>query len=397
MAAASLKILLLAPQPFLEQRGTPLAVMQLLKALGGLGHQVDLVSYHLGEDFPLPGVRHCRALSVPGIRRVAKGMSATKVLLDFFLFLRACRLLLQNRYDCIHGVEEGAIIGALLAFVWRLPLIYDMDSSIPEQLQESGSRVWGGAVPVALAESLERWTINRAAVVLPVCSSLAERVRRVAPAKPLQLLEDIPNVEDFAADRQGELDQLRQELRLVGKRIVLYTGTFEGYQGVDLLLAAIPAVVENYPELVFVLVGGEPAQLEEKRQRAVALGVERQVLILGRRPMAEMPLFMAMADILVSPRNKGTNTPMKIYAYLQSARPIVATRLPTHTQVLTDAVAVLVAPTPAAFAAGVKSLLDKPAFGADLGRAGAQLVREQYSFATFTTKVGAAYRLIQPC
>ncbi len=104
---------------------------------------------------------------------------------------------------------------------------------------------------------------------------------------------------------------------------------------------------------------------------------------------------MEMADILASPRNKGTNTPMKIYTYLQSGRPVVATRLPTHTQVLTDEVSMLVAPTAADFAQGVQRLLADPGWGATLGRAGAQLIREHYSFAGFKNKVGEAYRLIQ--
>ena len=390
-----MNILLIAPQPFLEKRGTPLAVLQLLKALGELGHRVDLVSYHLGDDVALPGVRHCRALHLPFIRRVAKGMSATKLFLDAFVFLRAARLLLTNRYDCVHGVEEGAIMGGVLTIFRRVPLLYDMDSSIPEQLQESGSRFWGGKVLVSMAKALEAWTIGRAAVVLPVCKSLAERVRRVSSSKPLQMLEDIPNVEQFAAGQVEELARLRQELGLAGKKIVLYTGTFEGYQGIDLLLEAIPLVVENFPETAFVLVGGEPVQVQEKKSLVASLGVEGHVLVLGKRPLEEMPLFMEMADILASPRNKGTNTPMKIYTYLQSGRPVVATRLPTHTQVLTDEVSMLVAPTAADFAQGVQRLLADPGLGSTLGRAGAQLIREHYSFAGFKNKVGEAYRLIQ--
>lgn len=391
-----MKILLIAPQPFLEKRGTPLAVLQLLKALGELGHRVDLVSYHLGEDVALPGVRHCRALRIPFIHRVAKGMSATKLFLDIFVFLRAAGLLLANRYDSVHGVEEGAIMGGVLTLFWRVPLLYDMDSSIPEQLQESESRLWGGQFMVGLAKALESWTIGRAALVLPVCKSLAERVRSVSPLKPLQLLEDIPNVEQFAAGQEAELERLRQELGVAGRKIVLYTGTFEGYQGIDLLLESISLVIETFPETIFVLVGGESSQVEEKKSLVESLGIAGHVLILGKRPLEEMPLFMEMADILVSPRNKGANTPMKIYTYLQSGRPVVATRLPTHTQVLTDEVSVLVAPTATDFAQGVQRLLADPGLGAVLGRAGAQLVSDHYSFAGFKNKVGEAYCLIQP-
>ena len=390
-----LKILLIAPQPFLEKRGTPLAVFQLLRALGELGHRVDLVTYHLGEDVELPGVRHFRTPSFSFVRRVGKGMSATKLFLDIFVFLKAVRLLMTNRYDRIHGVEEGAIMGGVLTLLWRAPLAYDMDSSIPEQLLESGHPVWGSRPVVWLAELVERWTVGRSAVVLPVCAALLERVQRIVPGKPMQLLEDIPNVEEFPPEGGGEVERLRRELGLVGKRVVLYTGTFEGYQGIDLLLHAVPDVVAAAPDAAFVLVGGDPEQVREKQAQAASLGLNGEVLILGKRPLEEMPFFMEMASVLVSPRNRGNNTPMKIYTYLQSGRPVVATRLPTHTQVLNDDVALLVEPTSTALSGGIARLLADPARGTSLGRAGAELVRERYSYAGFKDKVARACELIK--
>ena len=267
---------------------------------------------------------------------------------------------MTNRYDRIHGVEEGAIMGGVLTLLWRAPLAYDMDSSIPEQLLESGHPVWGSRPVVWLAELVERWTVGRSAVVLPVCAALLERVQRIVPGKPMQLLEDIPNVEEFPPEGGSEVERLRRELGLAGKRVVLYTGTFEGYQGIDLLLHAVPGVVAAAPDAAFVLVGGDPEQVREKQAQAASLGLNGEVLILGKRPLEEMPFFMEMASVLVSPRNRGNNTPMKIYTYLQSGRPVVATRLPTHTQVLNDDVALLVEPTSTALSGGIARLLADP-------------------------------------
>ena len=69
---------------------------------------------------------------------------------------------------------------------------------------------------------------------------------------------------------------------------------------------------------------------------------------------------MQAADLLVSPRIRGTNTPLKIYSYLRSGKPIVATNLLTHTQVLTPEIAVLVEPTPERFAAAILELIENP-------------------------------------
>lgn len=388
-----LKILLIAPQPFFEKRGTPLAVFQLLKALTDLGHSVDLVTYHLGEDIAISGVSHYRTMRLPFIKRVKKGQSAAKAFLDIFILLKAVSLLSKNRYDCIHAVEEAAIIGVLLKKIFHVPLIYDMDSSIPEQLKDSDSRVWTNSIIVNMASSLEKMTINHADIVLPVCQALRDRVNKILPGKRLVVLEDIPNVGPFNPDMKERVDQLRHELDLEGKMVVLYTGTFEAYQGIDLLLGAIPGVIKEFPSVRFILVGGEPAQVREKLLEASELGIKEDVVILGKRPLEEMPIFMEMADILVSPRSKGTNTPMKIYTYLQSGKPIVATRLLTHTQVLTDEVSLLVGPEAKAFAWGIMSLLKDDGLRARLGTAGRRLVEEKYSYDSFKKKVKEAYSL----
>lgn len=389
-----MKILLIAPQPFMEKRGTPLAVFQLLKTLIDLGHNVDLLSYHLGEDIHIPGVNHYRVPRFPFISKVKKGQSAAKVFLDFFVFLKALSLLLKNRYDCIHAVEEGTIIGGLLKGLFRTPLIYDMDSSIPEQLKESNSLIWNNSIIVKMASFIEKWTINRADLVVAVCQALRVKVNDLSPGKPVIVLEDIPNVEPFDPSMKERVKLLRDEFNIKEEKIILYTGTFETYQGIDLLLEAIPAVIKEFPGVRFILVGGEGGQIKEKLNKATNLGVAGHVIILGKRPLEEMPLFMEMADILVSPRNKGTNTPMKIYTYLQSGRPIIATRLLTHTQVLTDEVSLLVEPEALAFAKGTIALLKDKEMREKLGEAGKRLVEEHYSYNTFKAKVKDAYSLI---
>ena len=84
--------------------------------------------------------------------------------------------------------------------------------------------------------------------------------------------------------------------------------------------------------------------------------------------------------MLVSPRSTGTNTPLKIYQYLRSGRVIVATRLLTHTQVLSDDVAILTDPTPEAFAQGVLRAVNDPALSSRLGAAARHLADTRYTY-----------------
>ena len=115
----------------------------------------------------------------------------------------------------------------------------------------------------------------------------------------------------------------------------------EPYQGIDLLLESAKHVFKYHEKVRYVLVGGQPEQVERKQEFAKLLGIDKITHFLGQQPVEDMPLYMQLADILVSPRNDGKNTPLKIYSYLKSGKPIVATNILTHTQVLNDEVAVL--------------------------------------------------------
>jgi glycosyltransferase involved in cell wall biosynthesis len=93
-----------------------------------------------------------------------------------------------------------------------------------------------------------------------------------------------------------------------------------------------------------------------------------------------------MCDILVSPRLRGTNSPLKIYSYLRSGKPIVATRHITHTQILSDSVSVLAEPNPEAFADGMLSILDDKSQQKRLVTAAQQLADEHYSYDDYLQK-----------
>src|SRR5262249_25524001 len=148
----------------------------------------------------------------------------------------------------------------------------------------------------------------------------------------------------------GTPDALRESLGLAPLQpVVLYTGTFEAYQGLDLLLDSFARVLKERPDARLVLAGGHPAHIDAMRADPDSRGIRDAVVFAGQRPSSEIPLYLHMADVLVSPRSTGTNTPLKIYQYLRSGTPIVATRLLTHTQVLSDETAILTPATAEGF------------------------------------------------
>jgi glycosyltransferase involved in cell wall biosynthesis len=178
---------------------------------------------------------------------------------------------------------------------------------------------------------------------------------------------------------------------------VLYTGTFEAYQGLDLLFGAAAEVMARRPDARFLLAGGRPDQVERARAQARQAGVEPVTIFAGERPAEEIPLFLDAADVLVSPRSTGTNTPLKIYQYLRAGRPIVATRLLTHTQVLDDSVSILTDPTPAGLAGGILQAIEDPSASRELGRRAHELAESKYSYEAYLGKTRVAMsRMAEP-
>jgi glycosyltransferase involved in cell wall biosynthesis len=384
-------ILMIAPEPFFEPRGTPFSEFHRIRALTTLGHTVDLVTYPFGRDVEMAGLRIHRAARPPFLSHIGIGPSWKKVPLDAFLAFSALRLALTRRYDAIHSHEEGGLIGVVLAKVLRVPHLYDMHSSLPQQITNFGygNRRW----LTRLFTWVERLMIRQSRVVIVICPELEVTVRAVDQHIPTVLIENAPGSGD--APHAGTGLSIRAGLGLLAETpVVLYTGTFEAYQGLDLLYEAMVHVAQARPDARLVMVGGEPAQVERARATVKAMGLEPFVIFTGQRPFEEVPAYLDAADILASPRSTGTNTPLKIYQYLRSGRPIVATRLRTHTQVLDEETAFLADPTPAAFAAAIQAALGDPAAARAVGDRAKQLADAKYSDAAYIAKTSTAISML---
>ena len=387
-----MRILMIAPEPFFEPRGTPFSEYHRIRAMTSLGHEVDLVTYPFGHDVQIPGLRVFRSLRPPFVDSVKIGPSAAKIPLDILLSFSALRRALTGRYDAVHSHEEGGLIGIVLSAILRVPHLYDMHSSLPQQLSNfafSRSSVLLGAF-----RFIERIMIRRSRVVIVICPSLEETVKAIEPAAHVVLIENAPG---SAEDQASEADAaaVRAQWGLASNTpLVLYTGTFEAYQGLDLLFAAMADVKQSRPDARLLLAGGKPDQVARAVADARAAGIGDVTIFAGERPAAEIPAYLLAADVLTSPRSKGTNTPLKIYQYLRSGKPIVATRLLTHTQVLDDETAMLTAPDANAFGAGILAMINDPAAGGRLGRNARVLAETKYSYEAYLDRTRRACRAL---
>jgi glycosyltransferase involved in cell wall biosynthesis len=383
------RILLLAPQPFFQARGTPIAVRLVLEFLSARGHQVDALTYHEGSDVEIPNCRIVRIPALPGIRNIRPGFSLKKVLCDAVMLVTAARMMRRTRYDLVHAVEESAFIAAALKPFTGVPYVYDMDSSLAEQLIDAFP-------PLRLAGPLlrrfEAIAVRRSAGVLTVCSALQDIARRYASETiPVGRVEDTTLLQT-AAGTNG-VTHLPPETE--GAPVAMYVGNLEHYQGIDLLLEGFRHTLERMTQARLVIIGGQKDDIERYGRRALALGIGQSVHFLGPKPVSELADLLREADVLVSPRLKGTNTPMKIYSYLDSGTAVLATRLRTHTQVLDERTAYLVDPEPLALGAGLATLLGDDSLREGLAARAKDHVRREFTPEAAARKLEAFYATIE--
>lgn len=381
-----MRILLVAPQPYLQDRGTPLAVDHLLRVLSARGDRIDLLTYHEGRDVEHANVTIHRIRPPRFVRGIRPGFSWKKLICDLYLAAAAVRLARRNRYQVIHAIEEGAYIALVVGRLFGVRYIYDMDSSLGDQLIEAYPFL---RVLRPVFNMLERVVARRAAVVVPVCSALAANVARHGPKRQV-ILRDVSLL--------GEPEQSREAVRVelgVRGHLVLYVGNLEPYQGIDLLIDSFAIVAAQDGDAELAIVGGASDDIARYRRMAEHRGIGGRVHFAGPRPVSALADYLSAADVLVSPRIKGNNTPMKVYSYLHVGRPVVATALPTHTQVLDSDVALLAEPTPQAFADAVLRLLGDPELRAQLSDAGKALVEQKYSFPAFERTLNDLYSWLE--
>ncbi len=375
-----MKILMLAPEPFFQPRGTPLSEYFRIKALSDLGYSIDLVTYHLGENVKIKNLKIYRIPSIPFIKEIKVGPSYTKIFLDFFLFLKTLERLVKGKYSLIFSHEEAAFFGVILAKIWRVPHLYDMHSSLPQQLENfqfSRSKILK-----KIFLWLEKFVLKNSERVIVICKDLLDTARRIIPENKIFLIENFLTLEEKKYSKDDILKK-KKELGINGKKVILYAGTFESYQGLPLLLKAFKRLKGD---VLLLLLGGKPRQIEELKNLASELGLLSKIIFMGQISPFEMPIYLSLADVLVSPRLRGTNTPLKIYTYLKTGKPIVATKLPTHLQVLNQEISILVESEPESFAEGIKFALYDPK-AKEIALNAKKFAEREYTYHNYIMKV----------
>ncbi len=388
-----MNILMIAPQPFFTYRGTPFSVYYRLLTLSELGHKVDLVTYHLGEDIILDGLTIYRSWKFPFVKNIKIGPSFIKIFVNIPLFFKVLLILIKKRkeYKIIYVHEEAVMFGVLFKKLFKKKLIYDMHSSLPQQFENFNF------CNFRLIKSIFRWIekkgISHSDFVITICEDFDKKAKEYGCSNT----ELIPNTRfDIISGIQFKKDVnkysfveqfLKKEKKEKKEKIIYYCGTFEDYQGIPMLLEAFKYVNKKVNNTKLLLIGGYNQQVEKMKKYAEELGISHLVLFTGMLDPNYVKKTLKRIDILTSPRDSGTNTPLKIYEYIASGIPIVATNIYSHTQLLNSDIAFLANPDHIDFARAILECIQNDRVAQEKALNAKNLYAEKYGTEKYKQKL----------
>lgn len=376
-----MKVLYISAEPYFVIKGCSISIRNTLIALTEANYKVDFLGIPEGHALEMANCAIFRTPRIPG-------RWPSTLLTPLCMLIQACWMCRRNRYDVAHALGRTGWIGAVLKRLFGVHFVYDLGGRLPPQT--GIQRAKKDHILARTADRIAHWTLDAADLVRTASDKMADSLGR-AENDTIVVIEDAPLQMSFQPDPDGAV-RLREEFNIATDQVVVYTGSFSEEQGVDMLIRAARQVAQQVKDVCFLLVGGEPDTRARMEYLANSLDIADKCIFAGSRPVEEIPACMTLAVVLVSPRLSGGATATKLLTYMQSGKPIVATRIPSHTSLLDDSCAVLVRAQPENLAEGIMQVFKEPLISDALGKDALARVAEKYSLASFKHKIRKAYQ-----
>lgn len=242
--------------------------------------------------------------------------------------------------DVLHAHSPclNAIAALRAGKKFGIPVVYEVRAFWEDAAVDHGtSREFG--LRYRLTRALETYALKNVDAVTTICEGLRKDI--VARGIPASKVTVIPNAVDIGAFAVGGLADLalKHKLGLQDKRLIGFIGSFYAYEGLDVLLRAVPLMTPAMPDLRVLLVGGGPQDAQLK-QLAKELGIEDKVVFTGRVPHAEVQRYYDLLDVLVYPRLSmrltDLVTPLKPLEAMAQGRVLAASDVGGHLELIED-------------------------------------------------------------
>jgi PEP-CTERM/exosortase A-associated glycosyltransferase len=237
-----------------------------------------------------------------------------------------------------HSPVLNAIAALRVGRKLGIPVVYEIRAFWEDAAVDHGAnKEWG--LRYRLTRALETYALRRVDAVTTICEGLRRDILvRGIPRQKVTVIPNAVNIKDFNPGEAPE-QRLAWDLGIDGKVVLGFIGSFYAYEGLNILLQALPTILEKKPDIHVLLVGGGP---EEKALKALAtrLGIQDKVVFTGRVPHADVQRYYNMIDVLVYPRLQmrltDLVTPLKPLEAMAQGRLIVASNVGGHLELIED-------------------------------------------------------------
>lgn len=319
-----LSILMVAACPFPANYGSPAAIKEVSEGMADLGYDVHIVTYPYGDEMPVRGAKIHRISSFGFSHQVSVGPALHKPVLDLLMVFKACHLIWKYKCDIIHAHNyEGQLVGICAKLITERPLLYNAVNSMTDELS-SYDFIKPAFVARWLATFLDWFVPKFSDYILTLTTELLELL--AAKGAPRERMVCVPAGVWPEMFQHANPERFRDILRLRDKRVVLYTGTLDRFQRLDILLRAFARLGPEFSDTVLLLVC--PFTKDTLRRELEALATELRIADrlrwVDQHPLEDLPDYLVLGDVAVVPRPHSSGQPIKLLNYMGTARPIVA-------------------------------------------------------------------------
>jgi PEP-CTERM/exosortase A-associated glycosyltransferase len=237
-----------------------------------------------------------------------------------------------------HSPALNALPALRVARSLNIPIVYEVRAFWEDAAVDHGtSKEWG--VRYRLTRALESYALKRVDAVTTICEGLRNDIlgRGILPKK-VTVIPNAVNIENFNIGEEADL-QLAEDLGLNNKILLGFIGSFYAYEGLNILLQALPKMLAQNQDIRILLVGGGP-QESKLKTLAIQLGIENKVVFTGRVPHDQVQRYYNLIDILVYPRLKmrltDLVTPLKPLEAMAQGKLLMASDVGGHLELIQD-------------------------------------------------------------
>jgi glycosyltransferase involved in cell wall biosynthesis len=386
----SFSIAMVAACAFPANHGTPAAIKEMSEELARRGHSIRVVTYPLSHEIPITGVEIDRVAQVGSNRQVSVGPSYQRLAFDALLVFKLFQVVRRHKVEVIHAHNyEAALVGGFIGKLTGVPVVYNAINTMIGELP-SFNFIRPRALATGLAKVLDYVVPRMADFIIADTEELRSFIldKGVDPARVITIHSGV-RPEMFAA---ADGSRVRDRFADGDGPLIIYTGTFDDFQGLDYLMAAFKLVHERKPAASLLLVGStvNPAHSAKYKRMAADLGFASRFAMTSCS-LDELPDLLAAADVAVVPRPQSPGIPTKLLNYMAAGNAIVSFKQSATILRHRETALLVEAATPENFAQGILNLLDDPALAQKLRANVKSFVVGRFDWPTIAAKLEAVY------